>query len=107
MVTLLQWLFQAVFWVLFCSSASSSSSSTASEINLEQCDSRAEVLKEDMKLASVFIKTLFAVLYEVYSSSVSGGGGGGGGVKSYALAWIKVSLHNMFRFYCMWKILGR
>lgn len=49
--------------------ASSSSSSTASEINLEQCDSRAEVLKEDMKLASVFIKTLFAVLYEVYSSS--------------------------------------
>lgn len=95
---------------MFCSSASSSSSSTASEINLEQCDSRAEVLKEDMKLASVFIKTLFAVLYEVYSSSVSGGGGGGGGgggVKSYALAWIKVSLHNMFRFYCMLKILGR
>lgn len=103
MATELQWLFQAVFWVLFCSSASSSSSSTASEINLEQCDSRAEVLKEDMKLASVFIKTLFAVLYEVYSSSVSGGGG----VKSYALAWIKVSLHNMFRFYCMLKILGR
>lgn len=93
---------------MFCSSASSSSSSTASEINLEQCDSRAEVLKEDMKLASVFIKTLFAVLYEVYSSSVSGGGGGGGGgVKSYALAWIKVSLHNMFSFYCMLKILGR
>lgn len=60
-----------------------------------------------MKLASVFIKTLFAVLYEVYSSSVSGGGGGGGGVKSYALAWIKVSLHNTFRFYCMLKILGR
>lgn len=59
-----------------------------------------------MKLASVFIKTLFAVLYEVYSSSVSGGGGGGG-VKSYALAWIKVSLHNMFRCYCMLKILGR
>lgn len=55
------------------SSASSSSSSTASEINLEQCDSRAEVLKEDMQLASVFIKTLFAVLYEVYSSSVSQG----------------------------------
>lgn len=49
----------------------SSSSSTASEINLEQCDSRAEVLKEDMELASIFIKTLFAVLYEVYSSSVS------------------------------------
>lgn len=105
MATELQWLFQTVFWVLFCSSASSSSSSTASEINLEQCDSRAEVLKEDMKLASVFIKTLFAVLYEVYSSSVSGGGGGV--VKSYVLAWIKVSLHNMFRFYCMLKILGR
>ncbi|XP_056006148.1 E3 ubiquitin-protein ligase TRIP12-like isoform X3 [Ostrea edulis] len=50
-------------------SAASSSSSTASEINLEQCDSRAEILKEDMELASVFIKTLFAVLYEVYSSS--------------------------------------
>ncbi|XP_062604886.1 E3 ubiquitin-protein ligase TRIP12-like [Saccostrea cucullata] len=47
----------------------SSSSSTGSEINLEQCDSRAEVLKEDMELASAFIKTLFAVLYEVYSSS--------------------------------------
>ncbi|KAK3095400.1 hypothetical protein FSP39_014206 [Pinctada imbricata] len=50
-------------------SSSSTSLSTASEINLEQCDSRAEVLKEDMQLASMFIQTLFAVLYEVYSSS--------------------------------------
>lgn len=34
-------------------------------------DSRAEVLKENTDLASGFIKTLFGVLYEVYSSSVS------------------------------------
>ena len=39
--------------------------------NVEQCDSRAEILKEDKALASNFIQTLFAVLYEVYSSSVS------------------------------------
>ena len=57
--------------VFILPTVASSSSSTASEINLEQCDSRAEVLKEDMELASIFIKTLFAVLYEVYSSSVS------------------------------------
>ena len=44
---------------------------SASETDLEQCDSRAEVLKEDTDLASSFIQTLFAVLYEVYSSSVS------------------------------------
>ena len=42
-----------------------------SETDLERCDSRAEVLKEDADLASTFIQTLFAVLYEVYSSSVS------------------------------------
>lgn len=39
--------------------------------NVERCDSRAEILKEDYELASTFIQTLFAVLYEVYSSSVS------------------------------------
>lgn len=60
-----------------------------------------------MKLVSVFIKILFVVFYEVYSFSVSGGGGGGGGVKFYAFVWIKVLLYNMFRFYCMLKILGR
>lgn len=60
-----------VMEVFISPTVASSSSSTASEINLEQCDSRAEVLKEDMELASIFIKTLFAVLYEVYSSSVS------------------------------------
>lgn len=38
---------------------------------MEQCDSRAEILKEDYELASTFIQTLFSVLYEVYSSSVS------------------------------------
>lgn len=43
---------------------------SGSETDLERCDSRAEVLKEDADLASAFIKTLFAVLYEVYSSSV-------------------------------------
>ncbi|XP_052815932.1 E3 ubiquitin-protein ligase TRIP12-like isoform X2 [Mya arenaria] len=42
---------------------------SASETDLERCDSRAEVLREDSELASAFIKTLFAVLYEVYSSS--------------------------------------
>ena len=42
-----------------------------SETDLERCDSRAEVLKEDSELASAFIQTLFSVLYEVYSSSVS------------------------------------
>jgi len=47
-------------------------SASSSETDLERCDSRAEVLKEDNDLASAFIKTLFAVLYEVYSSSVSG-----------------------------------
>ena len=46
-------------------------SASSSETDLEQCDSRAEVLKEDKDLASSFIQTLFAVLYEVYSSSVS------------------------------------
>ena len=39
--------------------------------NVERCDSRVEILKEDQDLASSFIQTLFAVLYEVYSSSVS------------------------------------
>ncbi|XP_059173399.1 E3 ubiquitin-protein ligase TRIP12-like [Physella acuta] len=40
-----------------------------SDPNVERCDSRAEILKEDQDLASNFIQTLFAVLYEVYSSS--------------------------------------
>ncbi|KAK3585606.1 hypothetical protein CHS0354_004511 [Potamilus streckersoni] len=44
-------------------------SASGSETDLEQCDSRAEVLKEDTDLASAFIQTLFTVLYEVYSSS--------------------------------------
>ncbi|XP_060069438.1 E3 ubiquitin-protein ligase TRIP12-like [Ylistrum balloti] len=51
------------------SSSASSVSSLASDPNIERCDSRAEILKEDMALASAFIQTLFAVLYEVYSSS--------------------------------------
>lgn len=34
-------------------------------------DSREEIMHEDAGLASNFIKTLFGVLYEVYSSSVS------------------------------------
>jgi len=37
--------------------------------NVERHDSRAEILKEDEDLASSFIQSLFAVLYEVYSSS--------------------------------------
>ena len=38
---------------------------------LLRIDSRADVLLENSALASAFIKTLFGVLYEVYSSSVS------------------------------------
>ena len=38
---------------------------------LVRSDSRADVLQENQELASSFIKTLFGVLYEVYSSSVS------------------------------------
>jgi len=36
-------------------------------------DTRADVLAEDITLASHFIKTLFGVLYNVYNSSVSDG----------------------------------
>lgn len=32
-------------------------------------DARAQLIKEDPELAKCFIKTLFGVLYEVYSSS--------------------------------------
>ena len=32
-------------------------------------DARAQLMKEDPELAKCFIKTLFGVLYEVYSSS--------------------------------------
>ncbi|XP_045199519.2 E3 ubiquitin-protein ligase TRIP12-like isoform X2 [Mercenaria mercenaria] len=53
----------------FASTNTQSSSGSSSETDLERCDSRAEVLKEDTDLASSFIKTLFSVLYEVYSSS--------------------------------------
>ncbi|KAK2164418.1 hypothetical protein NP493_1414g01032 [Ridgeia piscesae] len=38
---------------------------------LLRIDSRADVLLENSALASAFIKTLFGVLYEVYSSSVN------------------------------------
>jgi E3 ubiquitin-protein ligase TRIP12 len=37
--------------------------------SLVRSDSRADVLAENQHLASSFIKTLFGVLYEVYSSS--------------------------------------
>ncbi|ESP04180.1 hypothetical protein LOTGIDRAFT_136701 [Lottia gigantea] len=40
-----------------------------SDCSLDCCDSREEFLKEDHQLASNFIQSLFAVLYEVYSSS--------------------------------------
>ncbi|KAL8586262.1 hypothetical protein ACOMHN_003777 [Nucella lapillus] len=45
------------------------SASANADPDVERCDSRAEILKEDYELASSFIQTLFAVLYEVYSSS--------------------------------------
>lgn len=38
---------------------------------LVKSDSREDILHEDAGLAATFIKTLFCVLYEVYSSSVS------------------------------------
>lgn len=38
---------------------------------LQKSDSRADVLQESSELATAFIKALFGVLYEVYSSSVS------------------------------------
>ncbi|XP_071085244.1 E3 ubiquitin-protein ligase TRIP12-like isoform X2 [Haliotis cracherodii] len=51
------------------SQQSSSATSVSADPNLERCDSRAEILKEDSDLATAFIQTLFSVLYEVYSSS--------------------------------------
>jgi E3 ubiquitin-protein ligase TRIP12 len=41
----------------------------AAKILMVKSDSREEILHEDCRLASTFIKTLFSVLYEVYSSS--------------------------------------
>jgi len=38
---------------------------------MTKSDSREDILHEDTHLASAFIKTLFGVLYEVYSSAVS------------------------------------
>ena len=40
-------------------------------ISIQDDDARATLLQEDSELAAAFIKALFAVLYEVYSSSVS------------------------------------
>lgn len=53
------------------STTTTSTTTTSCDLLVERCDSRAEILKEDMELASAFIQTLFSVLYEVYSSSVS------------------------------------
>lgn len=36
---------------------------------MKKDDARAQLMKEDPELAKSFIKTLFGVLYEVYSSS--------------------------------------
>ncbi|XP_071951146.1 E3 ubiquitin-protein ligase TRIP12-like isoform X2 [Antedon mediterranea] len=47
----------------------SSSSSSGSSSTAETIDARASLLSEDNTLASHFIKALFAILYEVYSSS--------------------------------------
>lgn len=51
------------------STTTTSTTTTSCDLSVERCDSRAEILKEDMELASAFIQTLFSVLYEVYSSS--------------------------------------
>ena len=42
------------------------------KVSMTKSDSREDILHEDTNLASAFIKTLFGVLYEVYSSAVSG-----------------------------------
>jgi len=41
------------------------------KVSMTKSDSREDILHEDTNLASAFIKTLFGVLYEVYSSAVS------------------------------------
>jgi len=41
------------------------------KVSMTKSDSREEILHDDTNLASAFIKTLFGVLYEVYSSAVS------------------------------------
>ena len=43
--------------------------SAAAAAGLVRTDSRADILQENTNLAATFIKTLFGVLYEVYSSS--------------------------------------
>ncbi|XP_033112984.1 E3 ubiquitin-protein ligase TRIP12-like isoform X2 [Anneissia japonica] len=48
---------------------SASSSSSGSSATSETSDARANLLQEDNTLAFHFIKALFAILYEVYSSS--------------------------------------
>ncbi|KAA0714672.1 E3 ubiquitin-protein ligase TRIP12 [Triplophysa tibetana] len=42
---------------------------TGGHLEVRREDARAQLLKEDPELAKCFIKTLFGVLYEVYSSS--------------------------------------
>ncbi|XP_053565804.1 E3 ubiquitin-protein ligase TRIP12 isoform X2 [Bombina bombina] len=42
---------------------------TSGHSDLKRDDARAQLMKEDPELAKSFIKTLFGVLYEVYSSS--------------------------------------
>ncbi|XP_069474400.1 E3 ubiquitin-protein ligase TRIP12 isoform X2 [Ambystoma mexicanum] len=44
-------------------------SNTSGHAELKRDDARAQLMKEDPELAKSFIKTLFGVLYEVYSSS--------------------------------------
>lgn len=45
------------------------SPSVGSHQEIRREDARANLMKEDPELAKCFIKTLFGVLYEVYSSS--------------------------------------
>ncbi|XP_051580923.1 E3 ubiquitin-protein ligase TRIP12-like isoform X5 [Myxocyprinus asiaticus] len=46
-----------------------SNPNTGGHLELRREDARAQLMKEDPELAKCFIKTLFGVLYEVYSSS--------------------------------------
>lgn len=45
------------------------SSSIVGHVEVRGEDARAELMREEAELARCFIKTLFGVLYEVYSSS--------------------------------------
>lgn len=64
--SLQSWVF---YWRLYWKVSNSHSLSIGSHQEIRREDARANLMKEDPELAKCFIKTLFGVLYEVYSSS--------------------------------------